>query len=353
MVIDLPTQHAPIDLELLPTESTAQRRQPRYYAVAIGRSTGVFTSYDAVAPLVAGLPYGKLKKFKTNDEAEAYIRKYKHHQSKVEDRHQKRRQNKDTNDEPPKTVNKHPHLPAYLEYRAQHAADPSSRSWDLEDSAYDYTQPLRPDHGASWSHMAHLASKREPEPEPEPELQTLPTDLANEYVDVGPPLVPEQQHVVDLILAGRNIFYTGSAGCGKSTILRSAVRQLQQRGKRVQIVAPTNLAALNVGGITTWSYAGWTVQSMKRDIDKLMQAALGDKSWQRFDETDVLIIDEISMIENLFFERLNMVIKASRGEKYGGGPFGGMQLIVTGDVSPILHNYTFTIDEDSSTNCRL
>lgn len=306
--MDLSTQGAPIDLEQLPFESTPQPRRPRYYAVAIGHTTGVFTSYDAAAPLVSGHPYGRLKKFKTLDEAQAYVEKYRHCQSKL------------IHSAKSDVAGDMYGPPVYQEY--PHAAEPSYLRWE---TTRHFPQPLQPSYESLVSHIV--------QPAPGSDLLALPIDQTNVPVDTGPPLVPEQQQVVDLILAGCNVFYTGSAGSGKSTILKSAVRQLQQRGKRVKIVAPTNLAALNVGGITTWSYAGWTVQSMKRDIDKLMQSALGDKSWQRFDETDVLIIDEISMIENLFFERLNMVIKASRGEKYGGGPFGGIQLIVTGDVS--------------------
>ena len=51
--------------------------------------------------------------------------------------------------------------------------------------------------------------------------------------------------------------------------------------------------------------------------------------WQRLNETDVLVIDEISMIENLHFERINFLLKAARGSKEA---FGGVQLVVTGDV---------------------
>jgi hypothetical protein len=56
--------------------------------------------------------------------------------------------------------------------------------------------------------------------------------------------------------------------------------------------------------------------------------------------TDVLVIDEISMIENLQFERLNEVMKASRAGK-ATGPFGGVQVVVTGDVS---HSTRFDAD---------
>lgn len=53
-------------------------------------------------------------------------------------------------------------------------------------------------------------------------------------------------------------------------------------------------------------------------------------------ETNVLVIDEISMCENNFFERLNAIMKEARGSSKA---FGGVQLVVTGDVSwklPIL-----------------
>jgi hypothetical protein len=149
-----------------------------------------------------------------------------------------------------------------------------------------------------------------------------------------PTLVPEQQKVVDLILEGHNVFYTGSAGCGKSTILRAFVSQLKASGRRVQILAPTNLAALNVDGQTTWNFAGWTPDSMKKSLEKLKSDAFGTKAHARLTEVDVVVIDEISMIENLQFERLNEVMKHARDFKNSGkGAFGGAQIVVTGDVS--------------------
>jgi ATP-dependent DNA helicase PIF1 len=154
-------------------------------------------------------------------------------------------------------------------------------------------------------------------------------------------LSAEQQRVVDLIVdGGKNVFYTGSAGCGKSTILKAFVPLLKKQGKNVRIVAPTNLAALNVGGQTTWNFAGWTVDSMNKSLDVLKAAAHGKETWKKFDMTDVLVIDEISMIENLQFERLSEVMKASRAGK-ATGPFGGVQVVVTGDVS---HSTRFDAD---------
>src|SRR5689334_9241142 len=114
--MDTSTQAGPIDLEPMPLTSTAQRRQPRFYAVAVGHTTGVFSSYNAAAPHIAGHPYGRLKKFKTNEEAQAYIEKYKN------------RQNKLTPTERPRAAVEPVSLPGYEGYRQQHPAEQTDSS---------------------------------------------------------------------------------------------------------------------------------------------------------------------------------------------------------------------------------
>ncbi len=273
--------------KMLADSTNVKPSKVRYYAVALGRRPGVYLDWPSAEKQVHGFVGAKHKKFKVEEDALAYVKKY---------------QNFD-----------------YFAHSAQVSPPTAQRSVDSEhyslSTIYESMQPSLLQ--ADLLNADHALSNKEPVFVP----------------DYGPKLVPEQQHVVDLIMQGHNVFYTGSAGCGKSTILKAFVGQLQQRGRSVKIIAPTNLAALNVGGQTTWNFAGWTPDSMKIRIDKLMETSRGKESWKKFDRTDVLVIDEISMIENLQFERLNMILKASRGEKYGGGAFGGMQLIVTGDVS--------------------
>jgi len=86
--------------------------------------------------------------------------------------------------------------------------------------------------------------------EPDPDTESEPEPDAPKEKE--PVLCEEQQRVLDTILEGRNVFYTGSAGCGKSTVLRTFVPKLKKLGKTVHIVCPTNLAALNVNGVTYW-----------------------------------------------------------------------------------------------------
>jgi hypothetical protein len=289
------------ELSKLLAESTdVKPRKTRYYAVVIGHERGIYYDWPSAEKQVRGYVGAKHKKFKTEKEAIDYC----------------------TENWGPTPV----------------AIKPAERSFD---SGYRSNE-IKYEPLPSSSQMKHSL-----------DLNRNFVPLDEGPIDDGPQLVPEQQHVVDLILQGHNVFYTGSAGCGKSTILKAFVKRLQQQGKRVKIVAPTNLAALNVGGQTTWSFASWTPDSMKRRIDKLMENSLGEKSHKKFDETDVLVIDEISMIENLMFERLNMILKHSRGQKYGGGAFGGMQLVVTGDVSSVTFRSIIMANQHSSINLPL
>ncbi|KAI1756402.1 hypothetical protein F4782DRAFT_332066 [Xylaria castorea] len=109
-----------------------------------------------------------------------------------------------------------------------------------------------------------------------------------------PLLCPEQAELVDIILSGRNVFYTGSAGCGKSTVLKAFTRRLRDKGLSVDIVAPTGISALGVGGSTTFVYAGWNLSSFKQPLDKVRRGAHGIHVRKRLKNTDVLVIDEIS-----------------------------------------------------------
>ncbi|OTA00520.1 aaa ATPase [Trichoderma parareesei] len=159
----------------------------------------------------------------------------------------------------------------------------------------------------------------------------------------APPLCKEQRDLLHLIATGRNVFFTGSAGCGKSTVLKAAVKMLRDMGKIVHVVAPTGRAALQVDGMSTWSYMGWTPDYHKFAMDKLISKGFRTHIMRRLRTTEVLIIDEISMVENHHLERINNCMKAVlcwkeyRTERDDWeamssiDAFGGVQVIVTGD----------------------
>lgn len=167
----------------------------------------------------------------------------------------------------------------------------------------------------------------------------LPSNAPPAPRDPRPTLSPEQQNVVDQTVARQNVFYTGSAGCGKSTVLHAIRRSLREMGLTVRVMAPTGIVALAIGGDTTWRFAGWNPATFKKPLEEMLQSC-GKTTRRKLKQADVMIIDEISMVENHHFERLNLLLKRVRGDPR---PFGGLQIIVTGDfcqlppVKPFSH----------------
>lgn len=145
----------------------------------------------------------------------------------------------------------------------------------------------------------------------------------------SPPLCGEQLRVIELVRSGANVFYTGGAGTGKSTVLRAIVKELQMQCRRVNVVTPTGISALNVNGSTYFTFARWNPSVMKKPIQEIATMAMSKERRHRILSTDVLIIDEISMLESNQFRRLDRACRAARRREEEA--FGGIQIIVTGD----------------------
>lgn len=145
-------------------------------------------------------------------------------------------------------------------------------------------------------------------------------------------LSEEQQHVLHLVLEKKNsVFFTGSAGTGKSVLMREIISALRKRYQRepdrVACTASTGLAACNVGGVTLHSFAG--IGLGKEDVPELVRKIKrNQKAKQRWLRTKVLIIDEVSMVDGELFDKLEAVARQLRSN---GRPFGGIQLVITGD----------------------
>ncbi|RFU33705.1 hypothetical protein B7463_g2640, partial [Scytalidium lignicola] len=150
-----------------------------------------------------------------------------------------------------------------------------------------------------------------------------------------PQLTPPQQNVVDMALAGHNIFLTGAAGSGKTITLKWILRCLEKKFPstnsqypRVQVVAPTGIAALPLNGRTMFSFAGWTPNSFQKPMDRLLVDSKGKlTTCETIHHLKVLVIDEISMVESQFLDRFDMLIRHISGVPR---PFGGRQVIFVG-----------------------
>lgn len=139
-----------------------------------------------------------------------------------------------------------------------------------------------------------------------------------------------------------NIFCTGEGGTGKSWLLSNIVNTFRTSEKykerSVAITASTGLAAFNISGITLHSFAG--VQIIENDINEMIKRSRRGQSYANWIDTDILIIDEISMISATFFDNLSLVAKDLRKSDK---PFGGIRLIMFGDflqLPPVSKNNT-------------
>lgn len=138
----------------------------------------------------------------------------------------------------------------------------------------------------------------------------------------------DQKLVVDLAVHERkNICCVGGAGTGKSVTCAVVVSEFATARVRVQVVAPSGTAAVNVGAQTLHAFFGLGV-STNKGIDELVKR-MKPTVRDRIDYTQTLIIDEISMVSSDTFDRMDRLARAAREKP--NKPFGGMQVIVLGD----------------------
>jgi hypothetical protein len=142
---------------------------------------------------------------------------------------------------------------------------------------------------------------------------------------------------------GNHIFLTGKAGTGKTTFLK----ELQKISpKRIVIVAPTGVAAINAGGVTIHSFFqmpfGPQVPSFghEHDIEEMQAgralqphiARVGREKRNIMRSLDLLVIDEISMVRA---DLLDGVDETLRRVRRRNEPFGGVQLLMIGDMQQL------------------
>lgn len=141
---------------------------------------------------------------------------------------------------------------------------------------------------------------------------------------VAQKLSKEQTAVLNAVLSGKNVFFTGSAGTGKSFLLKRIVGSLPP--KSTYATASTGVAACHIGGTTLHSFAG--IGSGSAPLEQCIELAQRPGVLRHWTSCKHLIIDEISMVEAEFFDKLEAIARSIRRSTE---PFGGIQLIVCGD----------------------
>lgn len=136
-----------------------------------------------------------------------------------------------------------------------------------------------------------------------------------------------QKEALEILKAGHNIYLTGAAGTGKTYLLNEYIQFLKTKGVGVGVTASTGIAATHLGGLTIHAWAGIGIERFASDMDIKMMAA-NPRVAKRFSGTEVLIIDEISMLDA---DRLNLVERVARVAKGNWKAFGGIQVVLCGD----------------------
>jgi ATP-dependent exoDNAse (exonuclease V) alpha subunit len=136
-----------------------------------------------------------------------------------------------------------------------------------------------------------------------------------------------QAEALDILKLGHNVFLTGPAGSGKTHLLNKYINFLKDNYVDVGITASTGIAATHMGGTTIHS---WTGMGIKDSLNKGDLEELKSRKYlrDRFDRTQVLVIDEVSMLHHF---RLDLIDQICRHMKNSDAPFGGMQIILCGD----------------------
>jgi ATP-dependent exoDNAse (exonuclease V) alpha subunit len=136
-----------------------------------------------------------------------------------------------------------------------------------------------------------------------------------------------QATALKILKLGHTTFLTGAAGSGKSYTLREYISYLRKHGVRYAVTASTGIASTHVGGTTihAWSGIGIRQRLAGYDLEAIEEKA---NVYKRWNDTQVLIIDEVSMLHASFVDMLD---KLGKHIRRNAKPFGGLQVVFTGD----------------------
>jgi ATP-dependent DNA helicase PIF1 len=162
--------------------------------------------------------------------------------------------------------------------------------------------------------------------------------------------VPDKKFraIITAIENGQNVILYGPGGTGKTHLLREIAAYVQEKGRNIGVTATTGVAALNLNiperkiqgrTLHSWGGVGLGDEVVAKLAAKIMFKPAAKKRWM---ETDILIIDEISMLGGDFFDKLDFIGRTLRQREMD--PMGGIQLVLSGDflqLPPVKDEFVF------------
>jgi ATP-dependent DNA helicase PIF1 len=136
-----------------------------------------------------------------------------------------------------------------------------------------------------------------------------------------------QETALEILKLGENVYLTGTAGSGKTFVLSNYISYLKEEHISVGITASTGVAATHINGITLNSWAGVGIKRnlTEADLEELLKRSYLKK---RILKTQILVIDEISMLPYYTLDAVDMLCRRIRQDDR---PFGGIQVVFCGD----------------------
>ena len=135
----------------------------------------------------------------------------------------------------------------------------------------------------------------------------------------------QQSEALTILSAGANAFITGAPGSGKTFVLNEFVDQARQAGAVVAVTASTGIAATHINGQTIHSWSGVGIATC---MTESLLKRIKTRRRRQIEGTDILVIDEVSMMHAWLFD---MVDQACRAVRHSPEPFGGIQVVLSGD----------------------
>lgn len=135
-----------------------------------------------------------------------------------------------------------------------------------------------------------------------------------------------QAEALAILQADANAFLTGAPGAGKTYVLNEFITAARKSGASVAVTASTGIASTHINGQTIHSWSGVGVAtSLTANLLKLIRT----RRRSRIQAADILVIDEISMMHAWLFDMVDQVCRAMRRDPR---PFGGLQVVLSGDL---------------------